>query len=175
MSRVKPVAAWLVALSALLSGACAKPAEVETPEQILSRFTNHLEHSLACPLALVAQLKGSGNALAIAFTMTNIGQVPFVVPDWELPWGNVHSLEFVVIKSNGSIVSYNSAIDDPYGDHQTTLAAGASIQGDYRLCGTSICYEARKDELTVLWLYRFSIKAGEPSSCTGVVVIPKQN
>jgi hypothetical protein len=64
MSWVKPVAAWLVALSALFSGACAKTAEVETPEQILSLFTNHLEHSSACPLALVAQLKGAGNALA---------------------------------------------------------------------------------------------------------------
>jgi hypothetical protein len=94
------------------------------------------------------------------FWMTNgkvakaIGSSSIVADDWQLPWGNANSLQFVVFNSKAVIVPLAIAIDDSFGGKHANVALGAAVHGEYFLCLTSICSEAKKSRLTVLWSYR---------------------
>jgi hypothetical protein len=167
----------LLRLVSILTACVLPGCHGGTVDSSFSELNERLEKAQGappCPLALTSQVNGSADALTISFNLTNVGPAPMVAQDWELPWGNVHSLQFVVFNSRALVVPLNEAIDDPMESQKSELAPGATIHGEYHLCATSMCQEAKKDRLTVLWSYRAPGTAANRPLCTGIILIPKQ-
>jgi len=161
----------------LLAIAMPLASESSTVDDSFLELNKRLEKAQsapACPLALATQLKGSGDSLKIAFSLTNIGSSSIVADDWQLPWGNANSLQFVVFNSKAVIVPLAIAIDDPFAGKHANVAPGAAVHGEYSLCLTSICSEAKKSSLTVLWSYRVPSTSTPGPVCTGIIFIPRQ-
>ena len=147
------------------------------PELARSQIWDELRSAAtagACPFAVTAQVSGAGASLSLAMSLTNISKRPVNMYPNELPWGNTRSLKLLALNTSGEPLTLSEAIDDPGPADQLTIAAGETLSGEYRLCGTSICEDAKKSELLLIWLYRAPESVQPRPACTGAVILPRQ-
>ena len=91
-----------------------------------------------------------------------------------MPWGNVKSLRLVAFDEVGNQLNLSAAIDDPRPAAQVEIPPGSTLSGDYRLCLTTVCAEAKKTAVVLLWAYLVPGKS-PLAACTGVAFIPRQH
>lgn len=127
-----------------------------------------------CPFAMTARVTGADTAITLAFSIANVSNAPVRMYPEQLPWGNVKSLRLLALNKRGERVPVLEPIDDPGPAEPIVVSPGETLNGEYRLCVTSLCTEARKGELFLTWLYSVPTEKPPPPVCMGAVIIPQQ-